>query len=134
MMPSCSHTGTPSIPFDGFRHFTSSSTSGSACLMMARTRASVSPRQSPSFLIRASIRLAGESFPVVCAALFFVVAFVMMVSPVLHPFARQSARLLHPSGQLRLVDRFAFVNVEIAHALLLGLAGRERAQRCSVEE
>src|SRR5438874_526240 len=44
MMPSCSHTGTP-------RHFHSSTTSGTACLMMLRMRASVSPRQSPSSLI-----------------------------------------------------------------------------------
>src|SRR3954470_18331148 len=47
-MPSCDHTGTP-------RHFHSSITSGSACLMIARIRASVSPRQSPSSLIRPSI-------------------------------------------------------------------------------
>src|SRR5581483_5151509 len=64
MMPSCSHTGTPRIPFDGFRHLTSSTTSGSACLMMRQTRASVSPRQSPSSLILASISRAAESpFP-----------------------------------------------------------------------
>src|SRR4029079_19532880 len=57
MMPACSHTGTP-------RHFHSSTTSGSACLMRARTRASISPRQSPSSLILASISAEGEaSFP-----------------------------------------------------------------------
>src|SRR5262245_19882435 len=61
MMPPCSHTGTPSMEFEGFLHFTSSTTSGSACLISARTRASVSPRQSPSFLIRASISREGES-------------------------------------------------------------------------
>src|SRR3546814_8966857 len=38
MMPACDHTGTP-------LHFHSSTTSGSACLMRIRTRASVSPRQ-----------------------------------------------------------------------------------------
>src|SRR2546430_10214001 len=38
MMPACSHTGPP-------LHFHSSTTSGSACLMRIRTRASVSPRQ-----------------------------------------------------------------------------------------
>src|SRR5262249_16193594 len=73
MMPSCSHTGTPSIAFDGFLHFTSSTTSGSACLMRVRILASVAPRQSPSFLILASINREGESF---CfssfAALFFI--------------------------------------------------------------
>src|SRR6266550_4004337 len=61
MMPACSHTGTPRIEFDGFFHFTSSTTSGSACLMRARTRASVSPRQSLSSLILASISREGES-------------------------------------------------------------------------
>ena len=55
MIPRCSHTGTPDIAFDGFLHFTSSTTSGSASLMRLRTRASVSPRQSPSLSMRASI-------------------------------------------------------------------------------
>src|SRR5690348_4636747 len=41
MMPACSHTGTP-------RHFHPSTTSGQASLISARTRASVSPRQSPT--------------------------------------------------------------------------------------
>src|SRR6202049_4464276 len=54
MMPACSHTGTP-------RHFHVSTTSGSACWMSFRTRASVSPRQSPSAAMRASIRWEGES-------------------------------------------------------------------------
>src|SRR5262249_53435701 len=39
----------------------SSTTSGSACLMRARTRARVLPRQSPSSLIRASISPEGDS-------------------------------------------------------------------------
>src|SRR5690348_15190541 len=54
MMPSCDHTGVP-------RHFHSSTTSGSASLTRARTRASVSPRQSPSSAMRASISSEGES-------------------------------------------------------------------------
>src|SRR6476619_1450674 len=54
IIPACSHTGTP-------LHFHSSTTSGSACLMRVRTRASVSPRQSLSSLILASISAAGES-------------------------------------------------------------------------
>src|SRR5579871_2075459 len=54
MMPSCDQTGTP-------RHFHSSSTSGSTCLIRARIRASVLPRQSSSSLILASISLDGES-------------------------------------------------------------------------
>ena len=49
IIPACDHTGTP-------RHFHSSTTSGSACLMRFRTRASVSPRQSLSSLILVSIR------------------------------------------------------------------------------
>ena len=40
-----------------------------------------------------------------------------------HPFAGQLAGLLHPSGELRLVvELVVLVDVEIAHALLLGLA------------
>src|SRR5579862_1880631 len=67
MMPACSHTGTP-------RHFHSSTTSGQTSLMTPRTRASVSPRQSPSSLIRASISREGEapSFAFVAALLLFV--------------------------------------------------------------
>src|SRR5947209_7654629 len=62
MIPSCSHTGTP-------RHFHSSTTSGSACLTRVRSRESVSPRQSPSSLILASINSDGD--PGFCGALFF---------------------------------------------------------------
>src|SRR6185312_11717676 len=54
MIPPCDQIGTPRIEFDGFRHFTSSTTSGSACLMSVRIRASVSPRQSFNSLILAS--------------------------------------------------------------------------------
>src|SRR6185295_2302595 len=54
MIPACDHTGTP-------LHFHSSTTSGSACLMRIRIRASISPRQSPSSLILASISWEGES-------------------------------------------------------------------------
>src|SRR3954469_15501707 len=63
MIPSCSHTGTP-------RHFHSSTTSGSAALTAApagwapwpaaRSRRSVSPRQSPSSSIRASMSSDGD--------------------------------------------------------------------------
>src|SRR3954452_14302611 len=83
MMPACDHTGTPRIAFDGFLHFTSSTTSGSACLMRLRTRASVSPRQSLSAAILASISWEGEAsrFPSVEPLLPFmiVVAFFMVV-------------------------------------------------------
>src|SRR5246127_4771934 len=64
--PSCDHTGTP-------LHFHSSTTSGSACLMSARTRASVLPRQSSSSLILASISREGDS-PWVVALLAIVFA------------------------------------------------------------
>src|SRR5207237_2178548 len=56
MIPACSHTGTP-------LHFHSSTTSGSACLISVRTRAIVSPRQSFSSLILASISSEGECSP-----------------------------------------------------------------------
>src|SRR5215467_9260719 len=66
--PSCDHTGTP-------LHFHSSTTSGSACLTRARTRLSISPRQSPSSLILASISRDGDLLvcdPLVCDPLFFI--------------------------------------------------------------
>src|SRR6266567_3219829 len=63
MPPSWDHTGVPI-------HFHSSITSGSACLMRARTCDSVVPRQSSSSLILASISREGESPMVV--ALFFI--------------------------------------------------------------
>src|SRR2546427_7064978 len=77
MIPACDHTGTP-------LHFHSSTTSGSACLMRIRTRASVSPRQSLSSLILASISPEGESPPFPSVEPLFlvfmvVVAFFMVV-------------------------------------------------------
>ena len=63
MIPSCDQTGVPG--FVGFTHFHSSTTSGSASLMIPRTLLSVSPRQSPSSSIRASISWEGESSPFV---------------------------------------------------------------------
>src|SRR5205807_7234634 len=54
MIPSCDHVGTPG--FVAFTHFTSSTTSRSACLMSLRIRLKVSPRQSPSSAILLSIR------------------------------------------------------------------------------
>src|SRR6202165_4981403 len=61
--PSCDQTGTP-------LHFHSSTTSGTACLMRARTWESVLPLQSSSSLILASISREGDSPLVV--ALFFI--------------------------------------------------------------
>src|SRR5204863_2621611 len=52
--PSCDHTGTP-------LHFHSSTTSGSASLTKERSRPSISPRQSPSSSILASISREGDS-------------------------------------------------------------------------
>src|SRR6202790_5580158 len=48
-MPPCDHTGVPGDV--GLTHFHSSTISGSAACMIARTFASVFPRQSPSSLI-----------------------------------------------------------------------------------
>src|SRR6478672_4874997 len=78
MIPACDHTGTP-------LHFHSSTTSGSACLMRIRTRASVSPRQSLSSWILASISREGESsvFPFFEPLVVFfmvVVAFVIVIA------------------------------------------------------
>src|SRR4051794_16497846 len=81
IIPACDHTGTP-------LHFHSSITSGSASLIRLRTRASVSPRQSLSSSILASISLEGEPpFPFSEPLFLFfmvVVAFFMAVpnSPV----------------------------------------------------
>src|SRR5215208_2444155 len=58
-MPSRDHTGTPGL--EGFLHFHSSTTSGSAFLIRARSLESVLPRQSPSSSIFASISCDGDS-------------------------------------------------------------------------
>src|SRR4051812_46579361 len=68
MIPACDHTGTP-------LHFHSSTTSGSACLTSVRIRASVSPRQSLSSWILASISREGETPPVA----FFEPLFVLFM-------------------------------------------------------
>src|SRR5438552_10086853 len=78
IIPACDHTGTPAIEFDGFLHFTSSTTSGSACLMRIRIRASVSPRQSLSSLILASISREGEFPPFPSSTPLFVVFMVVV--------------------------------------------------------
>src|SRR5215472_2424680 len=53
-LPFRDHTGTPS-GLEGFFHFTSSTTAGPAPRTIPRSRDSVSPRQSPEFLMMASI-------------------------------------------------------------------------------
>src|SRR5262245_4101763 len=142
MIPACDQTGTP-------LHFHSSITSGSACLMRTRSRASISPRQSLSSLILASISREGESpFPSFEPLVFMsVVAFFMVDSAAVrdrsrasphtrpsHAFARQLAGLLHPIGKLTFVELVVLVDVKVAYVLVLGLAGRHRTQRCAAEE
>src|SRR5688572_24460781 len=51
MIPSWDHVGTPS-GFDGFLHFDSSTTSGTACWMRKRIRASILPCQSGPASVR----------------------------------------------------------------------------------
>src|SRR5688572_10826803 len=92
IIPSCDHTGTPP-GFEGFRHFTSSTTSGSACLMSVRIRASVSPRQSLGSLIRALFFTGAVAF------------FMVVVAPPAdsgtrseHLLARQLRCLPNPTG------------------------------------
>src|SRR5712671_3841247 len=93
IIPACDHTGTP-------LHFHSSTTSGSACLMRVRTRASVSPRQSLSSLILASISREGESPVPSFAPLFIffmvVVAFlkVVVARPSLQVLLRYDSRVM----------------------------------------
>ena len=54
---------------------------------------------------------------------FFIVAVTRRGS---HSFAGQLAGLLHPGGELSFVELVVLVDVEVAHVLLLGLAGRDR--------
>src|SRR5450432_227520 len=100
MMPAYSQTGTP-------RHFHSSTTAGSACLMRARTCASILPRQSPNSLILASISRDGDSalgVALLVVVVFFVVLFFILLAPGLSSLARvamtghprQPARGWHP--------------------------------------
>ena len=51
-----------------------------------------------------------------------------------HAFAGQFARLLHPGGELSFVELVVLVDVEVAHVLLLGRAGRDRRERRAAEE
>ena len=125
--PACDHTGTP-------LHFHSSTTSGSACLMRLRRRASISPRQSPSSLILASISCEGEaplfhpssqsssssclSLPSCCSHLRRAIGWL----------ASPSRRTASSSSCVVLMD------VEVARVLALGLAGRDRIERRAAEE
>src|SRR5262249_19800470 len=51
-----------------------------------------------------------------------------------HSFAGQFAGLLHPSGELTFVELVILVEVEVAHFLVLGLAGGKWTQRRAAEE
>src|SRR5271165_1374831 len=82
IIPACDHTGTP-------LHFHSSTTSGSACLMRMRIRASVSPRQPLSSLILASISSVGESPLFPSFELLFLL--FMPVIALLHDYTRPRA-------------------------------------------
>src|SRR5215471_14089293 len=94
MIPACDQTGTP-------LHFHSSTTSGSACLMRDRIRASVLPLQSPSSLILASIsREAERGFSSLALLfLFFMVAFLCFVRCVGFLSSGINQKLRHKNGQ-----------------------------------
>src|SRR5882672_5018449 len=51
-----------------------------------------------------------------------------------HSFAGQLAGLLHPSGELSLVEPVVLVDVEVARVLALGLARGDWTQRHAAEE
>src|SRR5262245_62017872 len=138
MMPLCDQTGVPG--FVGLTHFHSSMISGSAALMSRRTCSSVVPRQSVSSRILASIRLDAGSLGVAAffarATGFLTGLFFMLGSngDRSHSLAGQSAGLLYPIGELGFVNHVVLVDVEVAHFLLLRLAGRDRPQRRAAEE
>src|SRR5262245_47012723 len=54
--------------------------------------------------------------------------------PALHEPAGQLRCLLDPTRHEFLIDRVVLADVEVAHVLLLGLAGGKRTQRCAAEE
>src|SRR5215467_144928 len=81
--PSWDHTGTP-------LHFHSSVTPGSACLIRERIRESVSPRQSPSSLILASINRDGDS--PLCEVSFLLFFMSSRLSPGLIFLSREGFR------------------------------------------
>src|ERR671915_531399 len=52
----------------------------------------------------------------------------------LHLLAGQVARLFDPGGELVLVEVVSFVDVEVAHLVVLGLLGRNGIKRAPAEE
>ncbi len=123
IIPACDQTGTP-------RHFHSSTTSGSACLMSVRTRASAR-RQSPNSSIRASISREGESpslasfAPLLPFCSLVVVAFFMVVAARRVTGRSLVVRPRRPSGVLARQHGLKAVEV-----LLIGVLN-ERAHLCS---
>src|SRR5690606_21236608 len=99
MMPACSHTGTPD-GFDGLRHFTVSTTSGSASRISARSFASISPRQPPSSAILASINCEAEAASSCSASPFFIFAMRLLSPP-------YSSNPSPTSGRLKQLDHVA---------------------------
>src|SRR4051812_28437846 len=97
-MPLSDQTGTP-------RHFHSSTTSGSACLIRPRIRASISPLQSPSSSILASIRREGDSSVVV--VLFFMPVGPRSVVLLCRQDTSAAGAGLALPGQLRELDKVA---------------------------
>src|SRR3546814_17092449 len=113
-MPAWSHTGTPAgLP--GFGHLTVSATSGSAAWISARSFASVSPRQSPSPAIFASISSAA-------------------IASSSHLLAGQRRGLFHPAGERRLVDLVVLLDMEIARVAAFRSDRRHRIARLAGKE
>src|SRR3546814_12291132 len=113
-MPAWSHTGTPAgLP--GFGHLTVSATSGSAAWISARSFASVSPRQSPSPAIFASISSAA-------------------IASSSHLLAGQRRGLFHPAGERRLADLVVLMDLEIARVAAFRSARRPRRERLAAQE
>src|SRR5262245_48240461 len=132
MIPACDHTGTP-------LHFHSSATSGSTCLMRVRTRASISPRQSLSSLILASISREGEcpAFPSFEALVLF---FMVVSLSSLSIWLREASLDVvvgdcDQVAQSRNVQFFAGAQLHMAHALARAFeqAGGIR-EHCAIEE
>src|SRR6478735_9220815 len=93
--PSCDQTGTS--------HFHSSTTPGSACLISARSRESILPRQSPSFLILSSIFFDGD-FPFAAPLSFAELLFFFAVVFALPVFLRLGIAGLRANGKLGSLD------------------------------
>src|SRR3546814_6863411 len=123
-MPPCSHTGTPS-GFDGLRHLTASTTSGSASRINARICASVAPRQSSSLATFASIA---------SDALRSLSVMILSPSSAAGDPAGDRRGLFQPAREPVLVDILAFVDVEIAHVHILRRDRRQRVERRALEE